>query len=135
MHERTYSNCPENRLSKPILDLCFQIHSALGPGIYESVIESILCYELEKNGISYVRQMPIEVRYDGRCFEEGFRADVIVENLVLLELKSVEKVIPAHKKQVRTYLKITGLRLGLLINFGEEFLKNGIYRIVNGLPD
>jgi GxxExxY protein len=85
--------------------------------------------------MAYARQVPIEIHYDGECFDEAFRADVIVENLVLLELKSVEKIIPAHKKQVRTYLKVTGLRLGLLINFGEEFLKDGIYRIANGLPD
>jgi GxxExxY protein len=135
MSERVFSDCPENRLSKPIIDLCFKVHSALGPGIYESVNESILCHELKKSGMAFVRQKPIDVHYDGECFEEGFRADVIVENLVLLELKSVEKIIPAHKKQVRTYLKVTGLRLGLLVNFGEEYLKDGIYRIVNGLPD
>ncbi len=128
-------DCPENVLSKRILDLAFKVHTAFGPGIYESVNESILCYELRKNGMSYARQVPIEVHYDGECFDEAFRADVIVENLVLLELKSVEKIIPAHKKQVRTYLKVTGLRLGLLINFGEEQLKDGIFRIVNGLPD
>ncbi len=130
-----FSDCPENLLSSKILNLAFKVHNALGPGVFESVNESILCYELEKSGIVYERQVPIAVHYDGQCFEEGFRADVIVENLVLLELKSVEKLNPAHKKQVRTYLKISGLRLGLLINFGEAQLKDGIHRIVNGLPD
>ena len=125
----------ENVLSRKILDAAFKVHTTLGPGIFESVYESLLCYELSKMNIATERQVTVPVRYDGLLFDEGFRADVIVGGIVLVELKSIEKLAEVHKKQTLTYLKLTGLRLGLLINFGSAQLKDGIVRIANGLSD
>ena len=123
----------ENDISKIILDLSIKIHKELGPGLFESVYEKILGYELEKAGLEFDMQVDIPITYDGNVFEKGFRADVIVEESVLIELKSVEKLSDVHKKQVLTYLKLTGLKLGLLINFNEKLIKHGFLRIVNGL--
>jgi GxxExxY protein len=125
----------ENEISKIILDLCIKIHRELGPGLLESVYESILAYELEKAGLEFLTQVTIPVKYDGKIFEKGFRADVIVSNKVLIELKSVEKLTGIHKKQVLTYLKLTGLKLGLLINFNEKLIKHGFIRIVKDLEE
>jgi GxxExxY protein len=105
----------------------------LGPGLLESVYESVLAYELEKRGLHVLRQQAISVVYDGLVFDEGFRADLIVEDKVILELKSVEAMLPVHKKQLWTYLRLTDKQLGLLINFGSALIKDGITRIVNGL--
>ena len=105
----------------------------LGPGLLESVYEAILAKEIEKRGLKVQRQVPVPIEFDGMKFEEGFRADIIVENKVIIELKSVEKINPAHKKQIQTYLKLTGLQLGYLLNFGEAYMKDGITRAVNGL--
>src|SRR5437016_4725128 len=115
----------ENELSKIILDAAFKVHTKTGPGVFESVYEAILAHELRKQGLRVERQVPIPIRYDDLVFDEGFRADLLVEGTVIVELKSVEKVIPAHKKQVLTQLRLSGRRLGLLINFGELHLKNG----------
>ena len=125
----------ENEISKIILDICLTIHKELGPGLFESVYESILCYELSKVGLSFQAQVEIPVKYDGKLFEKGFRADIIVPDKVLIELKSVEKITDVHKKQVLTYLKLTGIKLGLLINFNEKLMKYGFTRIVNNLEE
>lgn len=123
----------ENELSKIIVDCCFKIHIKLEPGLFESVYEEVLFYELTKSKLELVRQPNIPVIYDNLKMDIGFRADIIVENKVIVELKSVENVLPVHHKQLLTYLKLTNLKLGLLINFNSELIKNGITRIVNKL--
>ena len=123
----------ENELAKIVVDCCYKIHTKLGPGMLESVYEEILCFELEKRRLKVERQKGIPVLYENLKMDLGFRADIIVENKVILELKSVEVLAPAHSKQLLTYLKVTGLKLGLLINFGDALIKNGIHRIVNKL--
>jgi GxxExxY protein len=105
----------------------------LGPGLLESVYEVVLAYELTKRGLCIVRQRPISIQYDQITFEEGFRADIIVEDLVIIEIKSLETLARVHKKQLLTYLRLADKRLGLLISFGEELIKDGIHRIVNRL--
>jgi GxxExxY protein len=123
----------ENELSKIIVNSCFHLHKQLGPGLLESIYEEILSYELLKEGLRIERQKAIPVIYDEINMEMGFRADIIVENKVIIELKSVESIAPVHQKQLLTYLKITGLKLGLLINFNVALIKDGIQRIVNNL--
>jgi GxxExxY protein len=123
----------ENEIGTKVLEAAITVHRELGPGLLESVYEVTLVRELSDLGLKVKRQVQIPIIYKDIRFEEGFRADIIVENSVLLELKSVEGVSPAHKKQVQTYLKLTGLKLGYLLNFGEAVLKNGITRCVNGL--
>jgi len=123
----------ENEISEIILDRSLKIHKALGPGLFESVHEEILVYELSKAGLSTIVQSTVPVKYDGKKFDKGFRADIIVEEKVLIELKSVDRIVDVHEKQVLTYLKLTGIKLGLLINFNEKLLKDGFMRIVNGL--
>lgn len=123
----------ENEIAKEIVDVAFKIHTKLGPGLLESVYEAVLAYELKQRGLLVVRQQAIPVIYETVHLEEGFRADLIVEGKVIVELKSVEVIAPVHKKQVLTYLRLTNLKLGLLINFGEALIKDGISRIANGL--
>jgi GxxExxY protein len=123
----------ENELSKVIVDKCLKIHRALGPGLLESVYEEILSYEIGTAGIAFRRQAAIPVLYESIKLDLGFRADLIVGEKVIVELKSVENILPVHKKQLLTYLKLSGLRLGLLINFNVELIKNGITRIANNL--
>jgi GxxExxY protein len=123
----------ENDLSKIIVNTAYQIHTKLGPGLLESVYEKIMCYELTNQGLKIEFQKGIPVLWNEINMEIGFRADLIVENLVIIELKSVETVLPVHQKQLLTYLKLTNLKLGLLINFNETLIKNGITRIVNNL--
>ena len=125
----------ENEIAKEVVDAAFKLHTELGPGLLESVYEALLARELGLRGLIIVRQQPISFEYRGLKFDEGFRADLIVNDLVILELKSVEELHPAHKKQLKTYLKLTGKRLGLLINFGSPLIKDGIHRVVLGLPD
>jgi len=125
----------ENEISKIILDLSIKIHQTLGPGLFESVYERILVYEVEKAGLSTSVQTDIPVKYDGKIFDRGFRADIIVNDKVLIELKSVERLADIPQKQVLTYLKLTGIKLGLLINFNEKLLKNGFVRIVKRLEE
>ena len=125
----------ENEIAKEVVDAAYRVHTKLGPGLFESVYEVTLAHELRKRGLQVVRQQPIAVEYDSIRFDEGFRADVIVEDKVILELKSVENVSRSHKKQLLTYLRLADKRLGLLINFGGELIKDGITRIVNGLPE
>jgi GxxExxY protein len=123
----------ENEIGTRILEAAITVHRELGPGLLESVYEVTLARELSDLGLKVERQVQVPIVYKNIRFEEGFRVDIIVENQVLLELKSVEAVIQAHKKQVQTYLKLTGLKLGYLLNFGESVLKKGITRCVNGL--
>lgn len=123
----------ENELATIVVDLCFKIHKSLGPGLLESVYEDALCYELTNFGLRYTRQHEINVIYEGIKLRGGFRADVIVEGELLIELKSIEYVMPVHMKILLTYLKLTNIKLGLLINFNEALLKNGIKRMVNNL--
>lgn len=123
----------ENQLSKIIVDCCYRIHKKLGPGLLESVYLEILIYELDKAGLKCEREIGIPVHYDTVKLDLGFRADLIVEKLVIVELKSVDKVLPVHKKQLMTYLKLTDLRLGLLVNFNVNLIKDGIERVVNRL--
>jgi len=123
----------ENEIATKILDICFKIHRRYDPGLFESVYEEILCYELIKDDIEFKRQYPIPLIHEPIRLEAGFRADLIIKNKVLIELKSIEMIAPVHKKQVQTYLKLTGLRLGLLINFNVDLLKEGITRIANNL--
>ncbi|MBC8553546.1 MAG: GxxExxY protein [Candidatus Brocadiales bacterium] len=125
----------ENEIGKVVVDAGIEVHKALGPGLFETVYEVVLTYELKRHGLNVERQVSIPIEYDGIKFDEGFRADIIIENKVILELKSVESVTKAHKKQVLTYLRLTGCRLGYLMNFGEDLMKYGITRIVNGLEE
>jgi GxxExxY protein len=123
----------ENELSKIIVDVSYKIHKRLGPGLLESVYEAILFHELSKKGLKIERQKPIPVIWDGIYLYIGFRSDLIVENKVIIEIKSVEQISNVHLKQLLTYIKITDLKLGLLINFNEALFKNGIKRVANGL--
>jgi len=123
----------ENELSKTIVDICYKIHTKLGPGLLESVYEAILYYELNKLGLKVEKQKPLPVYWDEMVLEIGFRADLIVEDKVILEIKSVAELANVHPKQVLTYLRITDMKLGLLINFNETYIKDGIKRVVNNL--
>ncbi len=125
----------ENEISRIIVDAAFKIHTKLGPGLLESVYERVLAYELRKRELEVNCQQQLPVIYEGNKFEIGFRADLIVENKVIVEIKSVEQTVPVHKKQLLTYLRLSGKHLGLLINFGEVLIKNGITRIVNELQE
>jgi len=125
----------ENEISKVVVDAAIAVHRELGPGLLESVYEVVLAYELGQRGLSVKRQVPIPIRYKDMTFDEAFRADLVIEEKVIVELKSVEQVSEAHKKQVQTYLRLTGCKLGFLLNFGEALMKRGITRVVNGLDD
>jgi GxxExxY protein len=116
------------------VDAAYHVHTSLGPGLLESVYEMVLAYELEKRALRVVRQQPVPIVYQGTRIEMGFRADLIVEDLVIVEIKSVEVVAPVHKKQLLTHLRLAGKRLGLLINFNVALINEGITRIANGMP-
>jgi GxxExxY protein len=122
-----------NEIFGVIVDTAIQIHRALGPGLLESVYQAVMVHELNKRGLRVAIESPIPVVWENVRLEVGFRADLIVEDSVIVEVKSLEAVHPVHKKQLRTYLRLAHKRLGLLINFGEELLKTGITRVVNGL--
>lgn len=122
-----------NYLSGQVIDAAYQIHTRLGPGLLESVYEEILFYALRKRGLHVVRQVPINLLYDDLSIKDAFRADLLVEDRLIIELKSVEKLQPVHSKQLLTYLRLTNLQLGLLLNFGAPTLKEGIVRLVNNL--
>nr|WP_294922324.1 GxxExxY protein [uncultured Flavobacterium sp.] len=123
----------ENEISAVVVDTCYKIHVKLGPGLLESVYEAILYHELTKRGLSVERQKPLPVLWDGIKLDIGFRSDLIVENKVILEIKSIEHITDIHAKQVLTYLKITKMKLGLLINFNVPIIKLGIKRVVSNL--
>ena len=125
----------ENEVARIVVDVACQIHNRLGPGLLESVYEAVMLHELRKRSMQVESQVPIPVEWDDLKLEVGFRADLIVEHCLIVELKSVEQINPVHKKQTLTYLRLADLRLGLLINFNADLIKNGISRIANGLPD
>lgn len=121
----------ENELAKIVLDICFRIHKLYGPGLFESVYEEIFCYEFIKENIAFQRQKSIPLIHQTIKLDAGFRADIILENKLLIEFKSIEALADIHYKQVQTYLKLADLKLGLLINFNVVLLKDGIKRIIN----
>jgi GxxExxY protein len=123
----------ENEIGRWVVDVAVHIHRELGPGLLETVYEVVLAYELRRRGLRVERQIPISVTYDGLKFDEGFRVDLIVEDKVIVELKCVEKLNNAHKKQLLTYLRLADKRLGYLLNFGATLMRDGIIRTANGL--
>jgi GxxExxY protein len=123
----------ENEIARIVVDAAFKIHTTLGPGLLESVYEAVLLYELEQRGLRVSQQQAIPVIYGGVQLELGFRADLIVEGKVMVEIKSVEALAPVHSKQLLTYLRLADKRLGLLINFNVALIRDGIKRVVNGL--
>ena len=125
----------ENAIASQIVGAAFHVHTTLGPGLLESVYEAVLAYELGCRGLQATRQQPIPVVYRDVRMNIGFRADLIVEDRVVVEIKSVEQVAPVHKKQLLTYLRLADKRLGLLINFQVALIKHGIIRVVNGLME
>jgi GxxExxY protein len=125
----------ENAIAKEIVDAAFRIHTTLGPGLLESVYNTVLAHELSRRGLHTVQQQPIPVVYENMRIDAGYRADLVVEDKVIVEIKSVEVIAPVHKKQLLTYLRLADKRLGLLINFNVALIKDGITRIVNGLRD
>jgi len=125
----------ENAIAKEIVDAAFRVHTTLGPGLLESVYHAVLAYELSQRGLRMVSQHPIPVVYGNLRIDTGFRADLIVEDKVIVELKSVEVLAPVHRKQLLTYLRLADKRLGLLINFQVAMIRDGIVRVVNGLEE
>jgi GxxExxY protein len=125
----------ENAISKEIVDAAYKIHTTVGPGLLESVDEVTLAYEIKRRGLDVVRQLPVPLKYDDICFEEGYRLDLVVGSKVIVEVKSIDAVLPIHKKQLLTYLRLLDKRLGLPINFNEVLIRDGITRIVNGLEE
>jgi GxxExxY protein len=125
----------ENEIAKEVVDSAIKVHSTLGPGLLESVYEVVLAKELGQRGLTIERQVKVPIQYEGVWLDEGFRADIIIERKVILELKSVEQLANVHYKQLRTYLKLADKRLGILLNFGAELMKDGIKRIANGMTD
>jgi len=123
----------ENDLAREIVDAAYKVHTSLGLGLLESVYEAAMAHELQKRGLLVNRQVPLPVIYEEVRLEEGFRADLVVGGKVMVELKSVDKIADVHKKQLLTYLKLSGMKLGLLVNFNEALIKDGITRIVNKL--
>jgi GxxExxY protein len=123
----------ENQLSRIIVDSAFKIHTTLGPGLLESVYEATLAYELNRRGLEIIKQQAIPVVYEDVQLDVGFRADLIVNRKVIIEIKSVDALAPVHAKQLRTYLRLTDRKLGILINFNVNLIKEGIQRVVNGL--
>ena len=125
----------ENEVARQIVDAAYKIHSTLGPGLLESAYQAVLVYELQRRGLRIEAETPMPVVYEGIQLDVGFRADLIVEEMVIVELKSVEQIVPVHKKQLLTYLRVAVKRLGLLINFGAPLIRDGITRIVNRLEE
>ncbi|WP_372806175.1 GxxExxY protein [Pontiella sp.] len=123
----------ENEIARVVVDAAFQIHKETGPGLLERVYEIVLMDELVRRGLFVQRQVAVPICYKGRVLDEGFRADLVINDLVIVELKSIELIKDVHKKQLLTYLKLSRKKLGLLINFGESLIKHGITRVVNGL--
>jgi len=125
----------ENEISKILVDVFIRVHSELGPGLLESVYEAAICHELTKRGLKYTKQQGISVYYDSVKMDMGFRADIIVEDKVIIEIKSIETLLPVHHKTLLTYLKLTNIKLGLLVNFNTNLVKDGLVRIVNKLEE
>lgn len=125
----------ENEIARIIVDIAYQIHTRVGPGLLESAYEAILRFELEKRGHTVQKQEPVPLDWDELKLDVAFRADLIVDKKVVVEVKSVDELAKVHKKQLLTYLKLTGCKLGLVINFGSHLIKDGIARVVNGLEE
>ena len=125
----------ENEIATIVVDAAYKIHKRFGPGLLESAYGAVLLYELTKRGLRVLPECPIPLHYEGIEIEIAYKADLMVEDKVIIELKSVEKMAPVHYKQLLTYLKLADKRLGLLINFGAPLIKDGITRVVNGLPE
>lgn len=123
----------ENEISASLVNIFLKVHRELGPGLLESVYEEIICFELAEAGFTFTRQQGIPVIYQNKKLEIGFRADIIVENKVIIEIKSIDAIAPVHQKQLLTYLKLTDIKLGLLVNFNVNLIKDGICRVVNNL--
>ena len=124
-----------NKLSSKIIGAAIEVHKTLGPGLLESAYEQCLCHELNLLGLSFESQKPLPVEYKGKRLDCGYRLDVVVENAIILELKSCERIEPIHKAQLLTYLKLSGLHLGLILNFNVPLMRDGILRIVNELDE
>jgi len=124
-----------NELSSKIIGAAIEVHKALGPGLLESVYEECICHELSLRGLSFERQKPLSIAYKGTKLDCGYRLDLVVEEAMIVELKSCEKIEPIHKAQLLTYLKLSGLNLGLLLNFNTTAMRDGIVRIVNELKE
>lgn len=124
-----------NEIANIVVDTALRIHRRLGPGLLESAYSIVLTHELTKRGLRVERELPVPITWDGVRIDVGFRADLLVNDSVIIEAKSVEKLIPLHSKQLLTYLRLADKRLGLLLNFGAELLKDGIVRVVNGLDE
>jgi len=122
-------------ITEPVIGACIEIHKAIGPGLLEPAYEECLGYELEQRGIQFVRQRPLPIHYKGVRLDCAYRLDLVVEEKVILELKTVESLLPIHEAQLLTYLKLSGLTLGLLINFNVPVLRNGIKRLANNFAD
>jgi len=131
--ERKAKIMTENEIAKILVNIFYKIHKTLGPGLLESIYESVICYELDKIKINYKRQQEIKFFYENMRIDLGFRADIVVEQKVIVEIKSVDALVPVHYKQLLTYLKLSNLKLGLLVNFNVALIKEGIIRIVNKL--
>jgi len=125
----------ENEIARAVVDVAFKIHNRFGPGLLESVYETIIAYELRKQAFHVREQPPLPVVYEEVRMNVGFRPDLIINNKVIVEVKSLESIAPVHKKQLLTYLRVADMRLGLLLNFGQSLMKDGISRIVNRLPE
>ena len=125
----------ENEIGRVVVDAAIAVHRELGPGLLESVYEAVLSDELSDRGLEVARQVLVPIFYKGKQIDDGYRADIVVNELVVLELKSIEAIRDVHKKQLLTYLKLSGMKLGFLLNFGEAVMKKGMVRIVNGLPE
>lgn len=123
----------ENEVAKIFVDCCYKVHTTLGPGLFESIYESALLYELRQCNLRVVQQMELPVIYEDVNLGIGFRADIVIENKVIIEIKSVAAIAPVHYKQLLTYLKLTELKLGFLVNFNEARIKDGLHRMVNNL--
>jgi len=125
----------ENEIAKIVADTAFRIHTTLGPGLLESVYQKVMTYELREANLTVAEELPIPVVWKGLQLEVGFRADLLINEKLIVELKSVERIAPVHKKVLLTYLRLADCRLGLLVNFGENLIKDGSSRVVNGLED
>ena len=123
----------ENEIGTIIIDTAINLHKKLGPGLLESVYEAIFMRQLIKKGLAVQRQVSVPIEFEGEYYDEGFRIDLFVEGKVIIEVKSVEKIIPVHGKQLLTYLKLTNTKLGYILNFGAQLMKHGIERVANGL--
>ena len=128
---RSEPSAGEDRIAKLIVHATYLVHKTIGPGLLESIYEACFCHELGKAGLAYRRQVPVPLIYDGLRFEEAFRLDVLVEDVIICELKAVEKIHPVHQAQLLSHLKLTRRNLGFLVNFNVPLIKDGIHRVIS----